>query len=746
MTDLLGEEPGGEVRDVRLADALADRYLSYALSTIVSRSLPDVRDGLKPVHRRLLYAMRQLRLRPDQGFKKAARVVGDVIGQYHPHGDQAVYDALVRLAQDFAQRYPLVEGQGNFGNIDGDNPAAMRYTEARLTDVAMALLEGLDEDAVDFRATYDGEGQEPVVLPGGFPNLLANGAHGIAVGMATNIPPHNAGEVLDAARHLIAEPDAAIADLVAHMPGPDLPTGGVLVESRDTLVEAYAAGRGSLRLRARWHTETFKGGTYQVVVTEMPYQVAKARVVEKIADLIANRKLPAVNDIRDESADTVRVVLEPRSRNVDAQVLMESVFKQTEMETRLGLNMNVLDKDTTPRVMDLKEVLSAFLDHQHTVLVRRTRHRLAEIARRIEVLDGYLAAYLNLDEVIRIIRENDQPRPELMQRFELTEVQADAILNMRLRALRKLEEQKIRDERAQLETEQADLQTLMDSSEARWTRIDGKLGEMRARFGPDTELGRRRSEVADPPEPVEVPTEAVVSREPITVLLSAKGWVRALKGHSGDTSDVKVKEGDRHRFAVHAHTTDKLLILTNDGRVYTLGADRLPGGRGYGEPLNLLLDLPDAANIVTMLVYQGGRKLLLACDDGRGFVTGEDGLVAQKKGGKQVVDPAEGARVVLCRPVPADADHLALASTQRKLLVFPLSEVPERNKGRGPLLMRPGKGALADASAFNAANGLTWTTSSGRTRTVTELDAWLGRRGQTGRQVPSGFPRSNNFG
>jgi len=746
MTDLLGEEPGGEVRDVRLADALADRYLSYALSTIVSRSLPDVRDGMKPVHRRLLYAMRQLRLRPDQGFKKAARVVGDVIGQYHPHGDQAVYDALVRLAQDFAQRYPLVEGQGNFGNIDGDNPAAMRYTEARLTDVAMALLDGLDEDAVDFRATYDGEGQEPVVLPGGFPNLLANGAHGIAVGMATNIPPHNAGEVLDAARHLIAEPDASVADLVAHMPGPDLPTGGVLVESRDTLVDAYTAGRGSLRLRARWHTETFKGGTYQVVVTEMPYQVAKARVVEKIADLIANRKLPAVNDIRDESADTVRVVLEPRSRNVDAQVLMESVFKQTEMETRLGLNMNVLDKDTTPRVMDLKEVLSAFLDHQHTVLVRRTRHRLAEIARRIEVLDGYLAAYLNLDEVIRIIRENDQPRPELMQRFELSEVQADAILNMRLRALRKLEEQKIRDERAQLETEQAELQTLMDSSEARWTRIDGKLGEMRGRFGPDTELGGRRSEVADPPEPVAMPTEAVVSREPITVLLSAKGWVRALKGHSQDTADVKVKEGDRHRFAVHAHTTDKLLILTDDGRVYTLGADRLPGGRGYGEPLNLLLDLPDAAEIVTILVYQGGRKLLLACDDGRGFVTGEDGLVAQKKGGKQVVDPAEGARVMLCRPVPAEADHLALVSTQRKLLVFPLSEVPERNKGRGPLLMRPGKGALADASAFDAANGLTWTTSSGRTRTVTELDAWLGRRGQTGRQVPSGFPRSNSFG
>ena len=742
-----GDPEGGEVRDVRLADALAERYLSYALSTIVSRSLPDVRDGLKPVHRRLLYAMRQLGLRSDSGFKKSARVVGDVIGQYHPHGDQAIYDALVRLAQDFALRYPLIDGQGNFGNIDGDNPAAMRYTEARLTEVAQVLLDGLDEDAVDFRATYDGEAEEPVVLPGAFPNLLANGAQGIAVGMATAIPPHNAAEVCAAARHLIAHPDAGIATLVDLMPGPDLPTGGVLVESRHALIEAYTSGRGAFRVRARWHREDLKAGTYQIVVTEVPYQVPKARLVERIADLLANRKLPALADVRDESTEDVRLVLEPRSRNVNPSVLMESLFKQTDLESRLTLNMNVLDRDTTPRVMDLRQILRAYLDHRHEVLCRRTRHRLAAIARRLEVLDGYLVAYLNLDEVIRIIRYEEHPRAELIQTFDLSEVQADAILNMRLRALRKLEEMKIREEHAKLSAEKADLEDLMADESRRWARLDTEIAAVGTRFGTDTALGKRRTERADAPPEVDVPVEAVVEREPITVLLSANGWVRAMKGHIQDPAEVKYKDGDGPRFAVQAQTTDKLLILATNGRFYTLGADRLPGGRGFGEPLRLMIDLEDDQEIVQVLAYQGQRRLLVAASDGRGFLVDEDAVIAQKKGGKQVVSTGQGARVALCRPVPPDADHLALVGTNRKMLVISLDQVPVLTKGRGSILQRYKDAELADAKPFTLSAGLSWPAGKdGRMRTEADLGPWLIARGASGRLVPNGFPRTNSFG
>jgi topoisomerase-4 subunit A len=746
MSDLLADEPGGNVRDVRLSEALSERYLAYALSTIVSRSLPDVRDGLKPVHRRLLYAMRQLRLDPGSGFKKSARVVGDVIGQYHPHGDQAIYDALVRLAQDFALRYPLIDGQGNFGNIDGDNPAAMRYTEARLTQVAMALLEGIDEDAVDFRPTYDGEGQEPVVLPASFPNLLANGAQGIAVGMATSIPPHNAGEVCDALLHLIQHPNARIETLIERMPGPDFPTGGILVEPRSTIVEAYTHGRGSLRVRARWHKETLKGGTYQVVVTEMPYQVPKARLVEKIADLLANRKLPALHDVRDESTDEVRLVLEPKSRNVEPAALMESLFKQTELETRIGLNMNVLDADTTPRVMDLREVLQAFLDHRHDVLVRRTRHRLGEIAKRLEVLDGYLIAYLNLDEVIRIIREEEHVRQKLIDTFELTEIQADAILNMRLRALRKLEEMKIREEHQKLTQEQADLQDLMNDESRRWQRIGDDLKTIRKRFGKDTELGRRRTELGDAPADIDVPVEAFVEREPITVICSRKGWIRAMKGHLADTGEVKYKDGDGPRFAVHAQTTDKILIFATNGRFYTLNPDRLPGGRGYGEPVRLMIDLPNDADVVRILAHKPGRKLLVAADSGHGFIVEEDETVAQKKGGKQILIVPGGHAARVCRPVRPQADHIAVVGDNRKLLVFPRNELPELTKGRGVFLQRYKDGGLADAKAFKLDDGLSWKINAERTRTETDLRAWLGKRATAGRMVPNGFPRKTGFG
>jgi len=740
----MSTSPAGEIRDVKLSDALSERYLSYALSTIMARSLPDVRDGLKPVHRRLLFAMRQLRLDPNSGYKKSARVVGDVIGKFHPHGDQAIYDALVRLAQNFSLRFPLIDGQGNFGNIDGDNAAAMRYTEARLTEVAAVMLEGIDENAVDFRPTYDGEAEEPVVLPAGFPNLLANGAQGIAVGMATSIPPHNVGEICDALLHVVKAPNATFDKLADFMPGPDFPTGGVLVESRESIVESYRTGRGSFRLRARWEVEKTKGGGYQIVVTEIPFQVQKSRLIEKIAELLMARKLAMLADVRDESADDVRLVLEPKSRNVDPEVLMESLFRQTDLETRIGLNMNVLDADNTPRVMNLREVLRAFLDHRHEVLKRRTAFRLDRIAHRLEVLDGYLIAYLNIDEVIRIIREEDDPKAKMMKRWKLTDVQAEAILNMRLRALRKLEEITIRDEHAALSKEQKELKQLMRNENRRWAVIADQVKEIKAQFGQKTPLGKRRTEIGAPPSDVVIPLEAVVEREPVTVLCSAKGWVRALKGHQEDTSDAKYKEGDRERFVVHAQTTDKLLVFATNGRFYTLGVDKLPGGRGFGEPLRLMMGLPNDQDIVALMVHQPGRRLLIASADGRGFVVPEDEVVAQTKNGKQVLNTAQGVEAAVCRPV--EGDHVAVIGENRKLLLFPLDEVPEMTRGRGVILQKYKGGGLADAKTFNRKEGLTWAAGAGRTRTETDLRAWLGKRAQAGRLPPNGFPRSGKFG
>ena len=734
----------GEIRDVRLVDALSDRYLSYALSTIMSRSLPDVRDGLKPVHRRLLYAMRQLRLAPDQSFKKSARVVGDVIGKFHPHGEQAIYDALVRLAQDFALRYPLVDGQGNYGNIDGDNAAAMRYTEARMTEVATLLLEGIDEDAVDFRPTYDGEGDEPAVLPAAFPNLLANGAQGIAVGMATSIPPHNAAELCDALLHLIKFPNATIDKLVTLVPGPDFPTGGLLVEARETIVEAYRTGRGSFRLRARWEVEKVKGGGYQIVVTEMPYQVPKSRLIEKIAELLTNRKLAMLGDIRDESAADVRLVLEPKSRNVEPEVLMESLFRQTDLEVRVGLNLNVLDADHTPRVMSLREALQAFLDHRHVVLCRRTEHRLEKIAHRLEVLEGYLVAYLNLDEVIAIIREADEPKKELMRRFKLTEVQAEAILNMRLRSLRKLEEIEIRKEHKALSAEQADLKDLMKKEKRRWKAIADQIQEVKKSFGPKTEIGRRRTELGDVPSEVVIPLEAVVEREPVTVLCSAKGWVRAMKGHQEDVSDAKYKEGDRARFVVQAMTTDKLILFATNGRFYTIGADKLPGGRGFGEPVRLMIDLPNDQDIIGLGVYHPEVKLLVASSDGRGFVVAMEEVVAQTKAGKQVLNVSGDVEAAVCAPIVGD--HVAVIGENRKLLIFPLEELPEMTRGRGVILQKYKDGGLSDAKTFALDEGLTWAAGPGRVRTETDLVAWLGKRAQAGRLPPHGFTKSNKFG
>ena len=732
----------GEIRPVPLAGALGERYLSYALSTIMSRSLPDVRDGMKPVHRRLLYAMRELKLDPSSGFKKCARIVGDVMGKFHPHGDAAIYDAMVRLAQDFAARYPLVDGQGNFGNIDGDNPAAMRYTEARLTAVANALLDGIGEDTVDFRETYDGEGEEPVVLPAGFPNLLANGATGIAVGMATSIPPHNVGEICDALVHLIKYPNATVPKLVDLIPGPDFPTGGVLVEARDSIVTAYTTGRGGFRIRARWETEKLKGGGYQIVVTEIPYQVQKSKLIEKIAELLHARKLMMLADIRDESTTEIRLVLEPKSRNVDPSVLMESLFRQSELENRFSLNMNVLDADQTPRVMSLRDVLQAYLDHRHEVLIRRTNHRLSHIGRRLEILEGYLVAYLNLDEVIRIVREEDNPKEIFMRQFDLTEGQAEAILNMRLRSLRRLEEIEIRKEHGSLSDEKTDLVGLLGDEGRRWKIVGGQLCDIKAAFGPKTDIGRRRTEIGDPPSDVIIPLEAMIEREPVTVICSDKGWIRAAKGHLQEPNDVKYKEGDQGRFLLHAETTDKLLIFATNGRFYSIGADRLPGGRGHGEPLRLMFDLPNDHDIVALFVHKSDRKLLLASSDGRGFVVEEHDVYAQTKAGKQVLNVSGENEARVCRFV--DGDTVAVVGENRKLLVFDLNDMPEMARGRGVILQRYKDGGLSDITVFDKTVGLQWRMGD-RTRTETDLRDWTGRRAQAGRLPPRGFPRNNKF-
>ena len=745
MSEITPPGSGDGIEPVDLRSALEERYLAYALSTIMHRALPDVRDGLKPVHRRLLYAMRMLKLDPNQGFKKCARVVGDVIGKYHPHGDQAVYDAMVRLAQDFAQRYPLVEGQGNFGNIDGDNAAAYRYTEARLTDVAMALLDGIDEDTVDFRETYNGEDKEPVVLPGAFPNLLANGATGIAVGMATSIPPHNAGELCDAALHLIKFPNAGIDKLMQYVPGPDLPTGGIIIDTPEQIAEAYRTGRGGFRVRARWHTEDLGRGTWQIVITEMPYQVQKGRLVEKIAELLTDRKLPLLGDVRDESAEDVRLVLEPKSRSVDPVLLMEQMFKLTDLETRLSLNMNVLSGGRVPRVLSLRDVLREWLDHRKDVLVRRSNHRLGVIARRLEVLGGYLIAYLNIDEVIAIIRNEDEPKAVLMSRFDLTDVQAEAILNMRLRALRKLEEFEIRKEHDALSEEKAGLEALLGSDEAQWTHIAGEIRDTRDKFGKKTELGARRTEFAEAPE-IEVDlSEALIEREPVTVVCSEKGWIRAMKGHLQDTGSLSYKDGDKGKFVFHAETTNKVLLLSSSGKFFTLDVSKLPGGRGHGEPLRLMADLDASDAIVALFVHQPGAKLLLASTEGNGFIVAEDDCVANTRKGKQVLNVKLPAEAQVCRNIGAEDDHVACIGENRKLLVFPMAELPEMSRGKGVRLQKYKGGNLSDARTFKLADGLTWTDSSGRTWTVTELDEWIGTRAQAGRMPPKGFPRNNRF-
>jgi topoisomerase-4 subunit A len=728
-----------------LRDALEERYLAYALSTIMHRALPDVRDGLKPVHRRLLYAMLQLKLDPGGGFKKCARVVGDVIGKYHPHGDRAVYDALVRLAQDFAVRYPLIDGQGNFGNVDGDNAAAMRYTEARLTPVAAALLDGIDEDAIDFRFTYDGEEEEPTVLPANFPNLLANGSSGIAVGMATSIPPHNAGELCDAALHLIKFPNATVDKLVDYVPGPDLPTGGVIVEPREQIVTAYKTGRGSFRVRARWTREDTGRGTYQVVVTEIPYQVQKARLVERIAELLLAKKLPLLADVRDESTEEVRLVLEPKSRTVDPALLMESLFKLTELETRLPLNMNVLSRGQVPNVLSLRQVLREWLDHRKVVLMRRAQYRLAKIDHRLEVLDGYLIVYLNLDQVIKIIREEDEPKPALMRAFKLTEIQAEAILNMRLRALRKLEEMELRREHETLTSERKELKSLLASDDKQWKRIGDEIKELKERFGQKTELGRRRTRFEDAPEGAEAElAQVLIEKEPVTVVLSEKGWIRAIRGHQTELDSLQFKEGDRLKRAVLAETTDTLLLFATNGRFYALAADKLPGGRGAGEPLRLMLDLEETADAVELMVSTPGRKLLVASTGGHGFIVAEDEVVAMTRKGKQVLNVAVGEEAIAVAPV--EGDSVAVIGENRKLLLFPLKELPEMPRGKGVRLQRYKDGGLADAKIFKKKEGLTWTDGAGRTFTVAELRDWWGARAQAGRLPPKGFPKSNSFG
>lgn len=734
----------GPVEAIDLREALEERYLAYALSTIMHRALPDVRDGLKPVHRRLLYAMRQLKLDPEGGFKKCARVVGDVIGKYHPHGDQAVYDALVRLAQSFAVRYPLVDGQGNFGNIDGDNAAAMRYTEAKLTDIAAALLEGIDEDTVDFRETYDGEESEPVVLPASIPNLLANGSSGIAVGMATNIPPHNIHELADAALHLIKFPNATIDKLVEFVPGPDFPTGGVIVEPRESIVETYKTGRGGFKLRARWNVEKTGRGTYCIVVTEIPYQVQKARLIEKIAELMQERKLPLLGDIRDESAEDVRLVLEPRSRTVDPELLMEQLFKLTDLESRVSLNMNVLSRGQVPNVIGLRQVLREWLDHRKVVLVRRSEYRLAKIEHRLEVLGGYLIAYLNLDEVIRIIRYEDEPKKELIRTFDLTDVQAEAILNMRLRSLRKLEEMEIKREHDELVAERKDIKALLASDKLQWKRISEEIKETKKRFGKSTELGRRHSDFADAPD-IEIDLErAMIEKEPITVVLSQKGWIRALRGHVDDTKGLQFKKGDKLKRAVHAHTTDQVVLFATNGKFFTLQADKLPGGRGAGEPVRLMVDFEETHDIAEVFIHTPGRKLLVASSAGYGFVVPEDQVVASTRKGKQVLNVSAPDEAVVCAPVAGDT--VAVIGENRKMLLFPLSELNEMSRGRGVRLQRYREGGLADAKVFAMKEGLTWVDSSGRTWTVTDLQDWRGTRAQAGRLPPKGFPKSNSFG
>lgn len=739
MTDETKTASGEQIIDTSFSSALSERYLAYALSTITSRSLPDVRDGLKPVHRRLLYAMRQLKLDPGQGFKKSARVVGDVMGKFHPHGDAAIYDAMVRLAQEFAMRYRLVDGQGNFGNIDGDNAAAMRYTEARMTEVARLLLDGIDEDAVDFRATYDGESEEPTLLPAGFPNLLANGAQGIAVGMATSIPPHNVIELADASLHLIKHPNASIETLMTFVRGPDFPTGGVLVEPQSSIMEAYATGRGGFRVRAKWLVEKEKGGGWQIVVTEIPYQVQKSRLIERLAEMLQAKRLPFLGDIRDESAEDLRIVLEPKSRRLEPEILMESLFKLSDLETRVPLNLNVLDADGRPGVMDLRGALNAWLTHRRVVLQRRARFRLGKIANRLEVLQGYLIVYLNLDEVIAIIRESEHPRQQLMARFELNENQANAILDMRLRSLRRLEEMALRTERDGLIAEQSELEALLADEALQWKNISNEIRELKSTFA---KIDHRKTECGEAPVIDFDPTEILVEREPITIICSQKGWIRAMKGHLETDTEFKYKEGDGPGFVLHAETTDKILLFAENGRFYTLAADKLPRGRGFGEPVSLMVDLPADVDIVRLL-RANGKRMLVAASSGHGMVVETEAAVAQTRSGKQVLNVPGDARAVACCAV--DGNMVATVGVNRKLLVFALDEVPVMTRGRGVILQRFKDGGLADITVFESDKGLSWQAGCGRTRTETDLATWTAKRGGAGRLPPTGFPRPARF-
>ena len=767
------EDPETGAAETLLAEplrrAIGERYLTYALSTIMHRALPDARDGLKPVHRRILYAMRELKLSPSSRFRKSSKISGDVMGNYHPHGDTAIYDAMARLAQDFNVRYPLVDGQGNFGNIDGDNPAASRYTEARLTAVAEAMMEGLTEDAVDFRENYDGTLTEPAVLPASFPNLLANGSSGIAVGMATNIPPHNIVELCNACLHLIKTPDARDDTLLQYVPGPDFPTGGVLVESPENIAKAYRTGRGSFRLRAKWAVEDLGRGQWQIVVTEIPYQVQKSKLVERIAELIQTKKIPILADIRDESADDVRMVLEPRTKNVDPELLMGMLFRNSDLEIRFSLNMNVLIDGVTPKVCSLKEVLRAFLDHRREVLERRSRHRLAKIDHRLEVLEGLVTAFLNLDRVIDIIRYDDDPKAALMgeewakkrgrcrdekdyvsplgqgDEGELTEVQAEAILNMRLRSLRRLEEMELLRERDALMEERAGLEDLLATPDLQWTRIADQLKETKKTFGKGYPRGERLTLIEAAAEVEEVPLEAMIEREPITVVCSKMGWIRAMKGHIDLSAQdkLKFKDGDEGRFAFHAETTDKLLVFGSNGRFYTIQASNLPGGRGMGEPIRLMVDLPNEAEIVTMRIHRPGGKLVVASSAGDGFLVPEDEVLAQTRTGKQVLNVKEGVRALLAKPVWGD--HVACVGENRKVLIFPLEELPEMTRGKGVRLQKYKDGGLSDLTTIVLADGLSWHDPAGRTRTESELAEWMGKRAGTGRMAPRGFPRDNTF-
>jgi topoisomerase-4 subunit A len=734
--------PTSSIVDVDFKQALSERYLSYALSTIMARSLPDVRDGLKPVHRRLIYAMQQLKLNPGSGFKKCARVVGDVMGKFHPHGDAAIYNALVRLAQDFSVRYPLIDGQGNFGNIDGDNPAAMRYTEARLCDITLHLLDGLDENAVDFRPTYDGEEDEPTVLPAAFPNVLANGATGIAVGMATSIPPHNVDELCSALIHLIDHPTATVAELMAFVPGPDFPTGGMITESPETIRHMYETGRGSLRVRSLWEKEERKGGAYVLVVTQIPYMVEKSKLIEKIANLMGEKKLPLLEDIVDESTDELRIVIHPRSRNVEAAHVMEALFRQTDLEVRVAVNMNVLDSAHTPRVLSLKEILCAFIDHRRHVTIRRTEHRLGQIATRLEILEGYLVVYLNLDEVIRIIRDEDEPKAVLMARFSLTENQVEAILNMRLRSLRKLQEIEIRAEHAALREEREELTKLLGSTGLQNKHIQKELKAIQKKFGVHTPVGKRRTLITGAPTAVVVPIDVEIEREDVTLVLSQKNWIRIIKGHG--PADIKYKEGDEARFVIATNTVDKLVLLAHSGRCFTLAVDKLPRSRSHGEALRLLIDLPPEEDIIAAVTLKPGDEglFMVASTDGRGFGIKAPDLLAQTKVGRIVLTPGDGSKAATLKRV--EGDHVAVMGNNRKLLIFPIHELPVMARGRGVILQKYKEGRFNDCTLITLQAGLAYK-RGGTLHILKDLRPWLGSRASTGRLAPTGFPHSNRF-